>query len=140
MGSGVNLHRPPCCSSPCFSLSLAQGTLLIHNSAKLYKIEHNITPEPFSPMYFHLPPLNELEHILHYFLAFNWAEFLLEEYRYSTKLYNPGRQGNFDSKYALPLHITIITEFRKLHHFHLLCMSIQTTWPFSFHVIKFLFS
>lgn len=45
-----------------------------------------------------------------------------------------------DSEYVLPQHITIITEFRKLHHFHLLCMSIQTTWPFSFPVIKCIFS
>lgn len=45
-----------------------------------------------------------------------------------------------DSEYVLPQRITIITEFRKLHHFHLLCMSIQTTWPFSFPVIKFIFS
>lgn len=53
---------------PAF-LPLAQGTVLEHSTANVDKIEHNITPKPFSLMCFHLLSLNELEHILHYFLG-----------------------------------------------------------------------
>lgn len=66
-GRGVNLHRPPCCSSPDYSLSLAQGTLFVHSTGRVYKTEHNVASKPFSPVCFHMLSIRELEHILHYF-------------------------------------------------------------------------
>lgn len=96
VGRGVNLHRPPCCSSPCFSLSLAQGTLLTHSTAKVHKIEQQYHTKTIQRRVF---PSAVTEWIRTYFtLLFRHSttlNFLLEEHRYSTKMHNPGRQGNF---------------------------------------------
>lgn len=95
VGRGVNLQRPPCCSSPCFSLSLAQGILLIHSSAKVHKIEHNIAPKPFSPMCFHLLSPNELKHILHYFFSIQLSWIFARGTQIQHKAVQSGPTGKF---------------------------------------------
>lgn len=102
---------------------------------------------------FSAPSLKESEHVLTFTFSRRWSEpnvflslSLFFPFARGTQMLKQksrtirGRREFFDGRRALTSRITIITEFRKLHHFRLLCTSIQAARPFSFGVIKFIFS